>query len=528
MNISDQNVSSELVPYVRFSPDFSSVTFEDGRQVTFTSLEARALSFLNRNPGRTLTRENFLDALGDAEGRRSDRSIDFLINRLRKKLCDDVRAPNFISTRYGEGYVWLPGSISGPDLRQASCVVYVQGGPDFLAPALKAGRWFGRELCRALRRRAGEARRIVWAATLEEPPKVVPHPELAIAITCFQDNADKAILVCARCGKTGHIVHAGRHAISGRLQDLATAADLEAEQIQLKEWSEKALHAETEVPVQMAAHTAANMPHNGREAWPLVEAHLRSLREQHPDDPRYKLMYASHLHARYVLLGPEVFRTGAATCAADEACIERLVLEALDYAQQRPNYAISAAKLLYFVSRDYGDIAEEMSERALKEHDRPATSLSMVAQLRAFLGRLDESIALHEQAVALSPKGSEYRSYTLILLCQALAAAGKRDRLDPVVNSIQRIVPPATFALLEPLFVNHERPSLRARASAASVPKAMARAVLENYHYLSARLFRNPAHGLAVLKGPTALYQNRFGRDVLPRRIRQDFPSLAL
>ena len=36
---------------------------------------------------------------------RSARSVDYLVNRVRAKLSDDRRAPRFIGTRYGEGYV---------------------------------------------------------------------------------------------------------------------------------------------------------------------------------------------------------------------------------------------------------------------------------------------------------------------------------------------------------------------------------------------------------------------------------------
>src|SRR5690606_35770044 len=33
--------------------------------------------------------------------------IDYLVNRLRKRLGDDARRPRFIAAQYGEGSVWL-------------------------------------------------------------------------------------------------------------------------------------------------------------------------------------------------------------------------------------------------------------------------------------------------------------------------------------------------------------------------------------------------------------------------------------
>ena len=42
---------------------------------------------------------------------RGERNIDFLVNRLRKRLGDNARKPRFIATQYGEGYVWLAAPV---------------------------------------------------------------------------------------------------------------------------------------------------------------------------------------------------------------------------------------------------------------------------------------------------------------------------------------------------------------------------------------------------------------------------------
>ncbi len=62
---------------------------------------------LTRQPNRLVTRPQLLAGLGDLAGDLSERNIDYLINRLRKRLGDDARTPRFIATQYGEGYVWL-------------------------------------------------------------------------------------------------------------------------------------------------------------------------------------------------------------------------------------------------------------------------------------------------------------------------------------------------------------------------------------------------------------------------------------
>ncbi|TSJ61055.1 winged helix-turn-helix domain-containing protein [Starkeya sp. 3C] len=78
-----------------------------GRRVRFTRSERAVLAALIRNAHRIMTRNQLLDAISGVGSDAAERSIDFLINRLRGKLGDDARRPRFIATQYGEGYVWI-------------------------------------------------------------------------------------------------------------------------------------------------------------------------------------------------------------------------------------------------------------------------------------------------------------------------------------------------------------------------------------------------------------------------------------
>ncbi len=90
-----------------FARDYSCGRREDGEEIQFTSAEARLLEHMARHPGQTLTRDQLLDATSGQGSDRGARSIDFMINRLRRKLGDDAREPRFIATRYGGGYLWV-------------------------------------------------------------------------------------------------------------------------------------------------------------------------------------------------------------------------------------------------------------------------------------------------------------------------------------------------------------------------------------------------------------------------------------
>jgi hypothetical protein len=109
---------------IRLAPDLSYVEGPAGERVAFTRSERRVLAALTRHRGRIVTREQLLDAIAGPGSDHGDRNIDFLINRLRRKLSDDARHPRFIATRYGEGYIWT-GPAAGIDAGQADAYLVV-------------------------------------------------------------------------------------------------------------------------------------------------------------------------------------------------------------------------------------------------------------------------------------------------------------------------------------------------------------------------------------------------------------------
>ena len=51
-----------------------------------------------------LTRDGILDAIAGRDWSPSDRTIDVLVTRLRRKMGDDPKNPSFIKTVRGVGY----------------------------------------------------------------------------------------------------------------------------------------------------------------------------------------------------------------------------------------------------------------------------------------------------------------------------------------------------------------------------------------------------------------------------------------
>lgn len=77
-----------------------------GAELTLTSGEFALLRAFLTHPGRVLSRDQLMDF---AQGRQSDhfdRTIDVQISRLRSKLGDDPKRPQFIKTIRNAGYVF--------------------------------------------------------------------------------------------------------------------------------------------------------------------------------------------------------------------------------------------------------------------------------------------------------------------------------------------------------------------------------------------------------------------------------------
>jgi two-component system OmpR family response regulator len=59
-------------------------------------------------PGRTLSRDQIIDLTQGREASPSERSVDILVSRLRRKLERDPRDPELLQTIRSSGYLFSP------------------------------------------------------------------------------------------------------------------------------------------------------------------------------------------------------------------------------------------------------------------------------------------------------------------------------------------------------------------------------------------------------------------------------------
>lgn len=511
---------------LRFEQDYSAAQFDDGSVVKFTRLERRALQLFNEAAGRVLTRAQILDAVSEPGSEKNDRSIDFLINRIRGKLGDNANEPRFIRTQYGEGYVWLyaPGRVAA-DLSEAFSVVGPILGQGILGENRDFASEFAKLLQRDLRALLGPEQTSVIAPELTKTQRV-SGPALSIQIGFFRSTSDVDCIVTTRSGKDDRILDVTKFAVqehTARTLSLSRQSRLIAERAITTQWRDSTENAATVKPLPVAIYDSTR-PKLHTWSWKDADRRLRPLRQAHPDDPAIKIMWATHIHARYVKDGIKIFQEEADIRAADEAEIEGLVLEALDYAQDRPEHAIMAAKLLYFVNQGYRDLALDLAMKAYRADRSITSTVAIFGQLLGFVGEMEEAEACLTQAVELSDEGTMEQVYALYMLIQAHAAAGYRDKLAAALRRMYRIRP-TSMIIFEPFFTDPVKPSLRARTMALITTRGHATAILRKATYLSARLYTDPRHRENSLLAPVNLFVRRFGPDIVPDEVAVHLPA---
>jgi len=80
----------------------------DGRPLQLTVRELQVLTELAQNPERVMTREELFARVWKRAYRKSDRSVDVYVGRLRSKIARALPGSDYIHTHTGIGYRFSP------------------------------------------------------------------------------------------------------------------------------------------------------------------------------------------------------------------------------------------------------------------------------------------------------------------------------------------------------------------------------------------------------------------------------------
>ena len=107
----------ESGPTMRFGPYQIDTArrrlFRGNEPVALTSGEYALLEAFVQHPNRVLSRDQLVDLLKGYERSPFDRSVDVRVTRLRRKIEPDPSHPVYITTVWGEGYLFSP---QGPEV----------------------------------------------------------------------------------------------------------------------------------------------------------------------------------------------------------------------------------------------------------------------------------------------------------------------------------------------------------------------------------------------------------------------------
>ncbi len=82
--------------------------FRNGERLQLSAKEYQLLLYFVRNPRRVLARAELLREVWEYRAEVSTRTVDVHVGWLRHKIEDDPRAPRWIVTRHGIGYIFDP------------------------------------------------------------------------------------------------------------------------------------------------------------------------------------------------------------------------------------------------------------------------------------------------------------------------------------------------------------------------------------------------------------------------------------
>ncbi len=99
----DGTVAAMVVGELEIRPE-EYVALAQGRPLRLTVRELELLTALAERQGRIVSREELYQAVWEEQYRKSDRSVDVYIARLRQKLADALPEREYIHTHFGFGY----------------------------------------------------------------------------------------------------------------------------------------------------------------------------------------------------------------------------------------------------------------------------------------------------------------------------------------------------------------------------------------------------------------------------------------
>jgi DNA-binding winged helix-turn-helix (wHTH) protein/tetratricopeptide (TPR) repeat protein len=508
-----------------FDADFVGATRENGERLRFSRHDRAVLRTLARRPGQLFSRDQLLAAM-DPDGESSDRNVDYVVNRLRRKLNDSARAPRYIATQYGEGYIW----IAAPKRPQRSgfLVIGPLHGLDEPEQRTRLDGLLGR-LARRLTDHYRGVQEVALMPDLAEDPKLRGAFQFSVGVDVVGGDGGSGAALTLLDEPARRVIRVVRCDLA---RDLDALAEEACETLASAIWRDLALAPSAgeapgsgtlEIRMQDAALAVAGARNPG---WRYSAARLERELAARPDDPVLALMSAVVLFVRTLnMIDFDV--TDMAAHEAIERRIEALVLPALPKVRTDPLLALAAAKLLLCIYRGHGELVEELVAEARATGANFAAAQAVTGQLRAWRGDLPAALAAYDRALALCRPGSEFAVQLLALKARCLRAQGDNDAQFVIFDELARLRPADWPTMRLFALIPDETPPEAVAQVLKRLTPAMAGQLTGLLFFMMGRSFGRPEHARNVIAGPLWHLLPRFGRCIIPPRLPEPLDRLA-
>jgi len=517
-----------------FEANFVFAHTSNQEKIKFSKHERALLRYFIARPHMLLTRAMLLECVQNAEADTIDRNIDYLLSRLRRKLGDSARNPQYIATQYGEGYLWIG---KPPQAKQASPEnVFLSIGPIYGAgtggdKAVAIDR-FTNNLKNTLKDNFGPQRDIrlrpTDTSTLSaEELTAHDNAQYALELSILSVNGRWQCSLIALKRKTGHVFGTFRHELCAdydNAEQVQATAKL-SNSIKTTLWESqifRANEATTMVsdPLSVGMYKASKLFEHDTDNSTEVEKRLRQQLRDNPNDHKAAIMLVTNLNAQYY----------SADCVVAEDWdqeAELLLFEHLPGIQNDALYLASAADRLY----DFGhyELAENLAERALDIGPSFGACYMVVGRMKVHRGSAEEGIAYYQHSLEITEADSLF--YIMLKTMIAIAARAIGDQ-NTVRSTIPYVINMETddfkkLALSIVFFADDEAffPTDIA-AAAKALPIETATFLMDFLFTIAIKPFSKQEHRENLLRGFVNFFSAIHGDEFAPEAIREALPGL--
>lgn len=486
---------------------------DDGTSIRLSKQEHALLLRFVREPHTLITRADLLKCLNGNGGALSERNIDYLVNRLRKRLGDSARDSRFIATRYGVGYAWVadpvkPEPISaflliGPVCGETADLEAVGDFPDQLATTVSSA--------------FGGYKTVVSALEWEPDPHGLDKLAFTLDVKLHVEGGHLHLALILREGPTRRFIQSFRRIIN-QGEEKQLIEDI-AHQVVCSIWRDMTL-------ADGGPEAAVIMSSDEKTEWHGAAAQIQAEKSILPAGAEVSVMQALNKYESLIRSVHEAPITDEQWVAL-ETEIEDHVLRALPDAHDNPRLLLSIARLLRFIDRGYLALAGRITEEAFKQSVAFDEVFAMRGQIEASRGELDTAVAIYDKAIKMTEPSSRTHIHLLVLKIIALQAGENRPAVRQTVIDLNNIVPvnQLIFGLfLVPLKARQLNPE--AESSFSNMSPDDGRHLSRYLFRAWARQFRKPEHQENIVKGFTRHLQRHHGSIAVDQEITRRFPNL--